>query len=245
LPAPATPPEVRAAPAAERPPADCPLCPRLAAFRAATRQAHPDWFNAPVPSFGDLDAELLIVGLAPGLRGANRTGRPFTGDYAGALLYRTLLKTGFASGEYGADPADGLELRRARITNAVRCVPPQNKPETAEIATCGRFLAAELAASSSVKAILALGAIAHNAALAAKGLKRARYKFAHGAMHELPDGTLLADSYHCSRLNTNTGTLTPEMFEAVIAHLAERLRLPPGSRHVTGEDQPIKDHGCA
>jgi len=219
LPAPA----VRGAPAAEVPPADCSLCPRLAAFRATTRAAHPDWFNAPVPSFGDPQPELLIVGLAPGLRGANRTGRPFTGDYAGDLLYRTLLKSGFATGEYGADPTDGLELRHARITNAVRCVPPQNKPETSEIAACGRFLAAELRASPSIRAILALGAIAHNAVLAAKGLKRARYKFAHSATHELPDGTVLVDSYHCSRLNTNTGTLTPQMFEAVIAGLAEQL----------------------
>ena len=206
------------------PPADCPLCPRLASFRAAQRTAHPDWFNAPVPSFGDPEAVLLIVGLAPGLRGANRTGRPFTGDYAGELLYRTLLKSGFATGEYGADPADSLNLCRARITNAVRCVPPQNKPETAEIATCGHFLRVELATSPSVRAILALGAIAHNAVLAVKGLKRTRYKFAHGATYELPDGTLLTDSYHCSRLNTNTGTLTPEMFEAVFAELAERLR---------------------
>lgn len=182
-----------------------------------------------MPSFGDPDAVLLIVGLAPGLRGANRTGRPFTGDYAGELLYRTLLKAGFASGEYGADPGDGIELRGTRITNAVRCVPPQNKPETSEIATCGRFLAAELEASPDVKAILALGAIAHNAVLAAKDLKRSRYKFAHGAMHELPDGMLLADSYHCSRLNTNTGTLTPQMFEAVIAGLAERLGSPGSS----------------
>jgi uracil-DNA glycosylase len=221
------------APAAEVPPADCPLCPRLAAFRATQREAHPDWFNAPVPSFGDPEPALLIVGLAPGLRGANRTGRPFTGDYAGELLYRTLLKSGFATGEYGADPADGLELRHARITNAVRCVPPQNKPETSEIAACRRFLMAELRASPSIRAILALGAIAHNAVLAAKGLKRAHYKFAHGATHDLPDGTLLADSYHCSRLNTNTGTLTPQMFEAVIAGLAERLGslAPPDRSH--------------
>jgi uracil-DNA glycosylase family 4 len=214
------------APAAEVPPADCPLCPRLAAFRATQREAHPDWFNAPVPSFGDPEPELLIVGLAPGLRGANRTGRPFTGDYAGELLYRTLLKSGFATGEYGADVADGLDLCRARIINAVRCVPPQNKPERAEIAACNRFLASELTASPGIRAILALGAIAHDAVLAAKGLKRARYKFAHGATHELPDGTVLADSYHCSRLNTNTGVLTPQMFEAVIASLAERLRSP-------------------
>jgi uracil-DNA glycosylase family 4 len=202
---------------------DCPLCPRLAAFRATQRQAHPDWFNAPVPPFGDGSAELLIVGLAPGLRGANRTGRPFTGDYAGDLLYRSLLKFGFAAGFYGADAADGLELRRARITNAVRCVPPQNRPEPAEIGACGRFLAGEMATLPQLKAILALGAIAHNAVLAAKGLKRARYPFSHGAIHELPDGIVLADSYHCSRLNTNTGKLTVEMFEAVIAALSRRL----------------------
>ena len=179
-----------------------------------------------MPSFGDASPELLIVGLAPGLRGANRTGRPFTGDYAGDLLYRSLLKFGFAGGSYGANAADGLELRRARITNAVRCVPPQNKPEPAEIGACSRFLAGELATTPSVKAILALGAIAHNAVLATKGLKRSHYAFAHGALHELPDDTLLADSYHCSRLNTNTGKLTTEMFEAVIAALAERLNQP-------------------
>jgi uracil-DNA glycosylase len=202
------------------------LCPRLAAFRTAQRQAHPEWFNAPVPSFGDPTAELLIVGLAPGLRGANRTGRPFTGDFAGDLLYRSLLKYGLATGTYGADPADGLELRRARITNAVRCVPPQNRPQPGEIDACRPFLAADLAAAMPrLKAILALGAIAHNAVLAATGLRRARFPFAHGAMHELPDGgLLLADSYHCSRLNTNTGRLTPAMFEAVIAALAQRLQ---------------------
>jgi uracil-DNA glycosylase family 4 len=202
---------------------ECTLCPRLAAFRATQREAHPDWFNAPVPSFGPGSAELLIVGLAPGLRGANRTGRPFTGDYAGDLLYRTLLKFGFAAGDYGADPRDGLELRRARITNAVRCVPPQNKPEPMEIAACGRFLAGELRRLPRLKAILALGAIAHIAVLATKGLRRAGYPFAHGAVHELPDGLMLADSYHCSRLNTNTGKLTTGMFEAVIARLADRL----------------------
>jgi uracil-DNA glycosylase family 4 len=187
------------------------------------RQAHPDWFNAPVPSFGEADPQLLIVGLAPGLRGANRTGRPFTGDFAGDLLYRSLLKFGLAVGSYGADPADGLRLHRVRITNAVRCVPPQNRPEPAEIGACGRFLAGELAASPRLRAVLALGAIAHNAVLATKRLPRARYPFGHGAVHELPDGTVLADSYHCSRLNTNTGKLTPAMFEAVIAALADRL----------------------
>jgi uracil-DNA glycosylase len=176
-----------------------------------------------VPPFGPVSAELLIVGLAPGLRGANRTGRPFTGDYAGDLLYATLHKFGFATGHYAGRPDDGLRLERARITNAVRCVPPQNKPETGEIAACRRFLAAELKALPSVRVILALGAIAHNAALAAKELKRAAYPFAHGALHELPDGMLLADSYHCSRLNTNTGTLTTQMFEAVFAALKERL----------------------
>ena len=187
------------------------------------RQAHPDWFNAPVPSFGDERPKLLIIGLAPGLRGANRTGRPFTGDFAGDLLYRTLLKAGFAVGDYRADPQDGLQLKGARIVNAVRCVPPQNRPEPAEIAACGRFLAADLAGLTEVKAALALGAIAHNAFLAAKELRRARYPFAHAAMHELPDGTLLADSYHCSRLNTNTGRLTEAMFAAVVGALAERL----------------------
>ena len=209
--------------APELPSRDCPLCPRLAAFRKTQREKYPDWFNAPVPSFGPDSAELLIVGLAPGLRGANRTGRPFTGDYAGDLLYQTLLKFGFAAGDYAAHAEDGLALHRARITNAVRCVPPQNRPEPAEIAACGRFLAAELVSQPKLKAILALGSIAHNAVLAAKGLKRARYPFAHGAMHELPDRIVLTDSYHCSRLNTNTGRLTAEMFEAVIAALAERL----------------------
>ena len=202
---------------------DCPLCPRLAGFRAAQREAHPDWFNAPVPSFGDEEPDLLIVGLAPGLRGANRTGRPFTGDYAGDLLYQTLLKFGLARGSYAAHPGDGLALRRTRITNAVRCVPPQNRPEPAEIAACRPFLATDLAALPSVRAILALGSIAHNAVLAAKGLRRPQYPFAHAAMHALPDGIRLADSYHCSRLNTNTGRLTPAMFEAVVGALAETL----------------------
>ena len=202
---------------------DCALCPRLAAFRDAQRTTHPDWFNAPVPSFGPVSAELLIVGLAPGLRGANRTGRPFTGDYAGDLLYRSLLKFGLAAGDYAAHPQDGLILQRTRIANAVRCVPPQNKPEPAEIAACGRFLVGEMARLPRLRAILALGAIAHNAVLAAKGLRRAAYPFGHGAMHDLPHGIVLADSYHCSRLNTNTGRLTPAMFEAVIAGLTKRL----------------------
>jgi uracil-DNA glycosylase len=213
-------PAVAAAPAPDR---NCALCPRLSAFRMAQRQAHPEWFNAPVPSFGDPCAELLIVGLAPGLRGANRTGRPFTGDFAGDLLYRSLGKFGLAAGNYGADPGDGLHLRRARITNAVRCVPPQNRPQPGEIDACRTFLAAELAAMPNLKAILALGSIAHNAVLAAKGSRRAAYPFVHGAMHQLADGTILADSYHCSRLNTNTGRLTAEMFESVIGSLAQLL----------------------
>ncbi len=206
------------------PPRDCPLCPRLAAFRQAQRSAHPDWFNAPVPSFGAADAELLIVGLAPGLKGANRTGRPFTGDFAGELLYRTLGKFGFAEGRYTAHPDDGLVLRHARITNAVRCVPPHNKPEPREVAACRPFLAAEIAHMARLRAILALGAIAHDQVLAALGLSRSRYPFGHGRLHVLPDGRWLADSYHCSRYNTNTGRLTPAMFEAVFVPLAARLQ---------------------
>ena len=205
------------APAPEAEPArDCPLCPRLAAFRAANRAAAPDWHNAPVPSFGGADARLLVVGLAPGLKGANRTGRPFTGDYAGELLYSTLLKFGFAEGSYRADPADGLRLRGARITNAVRCVPPENRPTPLESATCRRFLAAEIAAMPDLRTILALGSIAHASVLAALGEKQARFPFAHGALHQLSGGLILADSYHCSRLNTNTGRLTETMFHKVV-----------------------------
>jgi len=212
------------------PPAhDCPFCPRLAAFRKSQRATHPEWFNAPVPSFGDRQAELLIVGLAPGLKGANRTGRPFTGDYAGDLLYGTLRKFGFADGVYAARPDDGLVLRRARITNAVRCVPPQNKPEPGEVAACRGFLAAEIAGLHRVRAILALGAIAHHAVLAALGLRRSSFPFAHGRMHSLPAGTILADSYHCSRLNTNTGRLSVAMFEAVFAALIGWLDSPDSS----------------
>jgi uracil-DNA glycosylase len=202
---------------------DCPLCPRLAAFRQLQRAAHPEWFNAPVPPFGDDRAELLIIGLAPGLRGANRTGRPFTGDHAGELLYSTLRKFGMAEGDYQARPDDTLALYRARITNAVRCVPPQNRPEPGEIAACRSFLSAEIAAMPRLRAMLALGVIAHDAALAALGLRRALFRFAHGARHALPHGRLLVDSYHCSRLNTNTGKLTAAMFEAVFASLLRHL----------------------
>jgi uracil-DNA glycosylase family 4 len=202
---------------------DCCLCPRLAAFRDTQQKLHPDWFNAPVPPFGDSKAELLIVGLAPGLRGANRTGRPFTGDYAGGLLYETLSKFGFASGAYDARPDDGLELCRVRITNAVRCVPPQNKPDPGEIATCRQYLASEILAMPDLRAILALGAIAHQSVLTALGLRRGLFPFEHGRLHGLPSGLVLADSYHCSRLNTNTGKLTTEMFEAVFAQIARQL----------------------
>ena len=204
---------------------DCPLCPRLAAYREAQQKLHPDWFNGPVPSFGGEHAELLIVGLAPGLKGANRTGRPFTGDYAGGLLYNTLGKFGFAVGVYDARPDDCLELRRVRITNAVRCVPPQNKPAPGEIATCRNFLDAEIAAMPRLRAILALGAVAHQSVLAALGLRPGRFCFTHGRLHVLPSGLLLADSYHCSRLNTNTGKLSVTMFESVFAALTLRLGL--------------------
>ena len=198
---------------------DCALCRRLQAFRTRNRAAFPDFHNAPVPAFGGADARLLIVGLAPGLKGANRTGRPFTGDYAGDLLYPTLVKFGFARGHYRADPEDGLELRGARITNAVRCVPPENKPTPEEIATCRHFLAAEIAALSRLEAILCLGSIAHASVLGTFGLRASSHRFAHGAEHALPRGIRLFDSYHCSRLNTNTGKLTPAMFEAVFARI--------------------------
>jgi uracil-DNA glycosylase len=208
---------------AQEPGRDCPLCPRLAQFRALQRTAFPDWHNAPVASFGGDAARLLIVGLAPGLRGANRTGRPFTGDYAGTLLYATLHKFGFASGNYGVGGDDGLVLIDCRITNAVRCVPPENKPIPAEIAACNGFLVDEIKELPRLAAILALGAIAHQAVLAALGERRAARRFAHGAMHDLASGLLLADSYHCSRYNTNTRKLTTEMFEAVFVELRRRL----------------------
>lgn len=205
------------------PATDCQLCPRLAAMRHANRQAQPDWFNRPVPSFGEANARLLIVGLAPGLQGANRTGRPFTGDYAGDLLYATLAKFGFSTGSYGANIRDGLRLKDCRITNAVRCVPPQNKPETAEIVTCRKYLAAVIAEMPELKVILALGKIAHDSTAAVFGLRPSMAKFAHGALHPLPDGRVLINSYHCSRYNTNTRRLTAEMFEAVFDGITNRL----------------------
>lgn len=193
---------------------NCPLCPRLVAFRKANRKTHPDWFNAPVPCFGPVDAELAIVGLAPGLRGANRTGRPFTGDYAGDLLYATLSEFDFARGKYQARPDDGFHLVNARIVNAVRCVPPENKPTPQEISTCRKYLVAELDRMKKMKAIVALGKIAHDSAIRALDGKLSQYKFAHGAKHEI-GGYTLFDSYHCSRYNTNTGRLTPKMFRDV------------------------------
>ena len=207
----------------EAPSPDCALCPRLVAFRNANRHAHQDWHNAPVPSFGPLEARLLIVGLAPGLKGANRTGRPFTGDHAGKLLYGTLARLGFATGQYGATASDSLALIDCRIANAVRCVPPANRPLPAEVAACRRFLVAEVAAMTRLKVIVALGAIAHGAVLAAHALKPAQARFAHGARHALPEGRLLLDSYHCSRQNTNTGRLTETMFQAVFAEAKAAL----------------------
>jgi uracil-DNA glycosylase len=202
---------------------DCPLCPRLVALREECRAAEPDWFNAPVPSFGSPDARLLVVGLAPGRNGANRTGRPFTGDYAGVLLYNTLIAKGFARGRYGERADDGLALSDCRITNAVRCLPPENKPLPAEIKTCRDFLIGEISAMANLKAVLALGRVAHDSAVAAFGGKPAGFKFAHGAAHHVTDKITLFDSYHCSRYNTNTRRLTTEMFESVVAAIRERL----------------------
>ena len=203
---------------------DCPRCPRLVAFRHELRAQYPDWGNAPVRSFGDLDARVLILGLAPGMRGANRTGRPFTGDYAGELLYSTLIEFGLAQGTYRADPNDGLHLVGCRIANAVRCLPPENKPLPAEFTSCRPFLQAELAVMPNLKVIVALGKGAHDQVLRALTIRPAgAYPFVHGKLHELPTGLALADSYHCSRYNTNTGRLTTEMFHAVFEGVRQRL----------------------
>jgi uracil-DNA glycosylase family 4 len=198
-------------------PRDCPLCPRLVAFRGEMRLAHPAWWNAPVPAFGDRGAWLAILGLAPGMRGANRTGRPFTGDHAGALLYETLVKFGLARGRYGATAQDGLGLAGCVILNSVKCLPPQNKPLPAEIATCRSFYRASLALLPNVRIVVALGRIAHDSAVRTAGGRLSAYKFGHLAEHRLPDGRILIDSYHCSRYNQNTGRLTAAMFEAVFA----------------------------
>lgn len=225
--------------AAPEAPLDCTLCDRLAEFRRQNAIAAPDWFNAPVPSFGATDARLLIVGLAPGLNGANRTGRPFTGDYAGDLLYATLADFGFSRGAYQAHAGDGLELVDCMITNAVRCVPPQNKPTPAEIKTCRPYFVARIAALPRLEAMVALGRIAHDQILDALGLRKSAHPFAHGARHEIvhaPSGArldgvandtgrkvTLFDSFHCSRYNTNTGRLTPEMFRTVFAAVRRQL----------------------
>lgn len=201
----------------------CGLCPRLVDYRDRNSTAFPSYFNGPAPSFGPRSARLLIVGLAPGLHGANRTGRPFTGDYAGDLLYRTLSKFGFARGQYDARPDDGLKLEAAMITNAVRCAPPENKPTPMEIATCRPFLAARISALSQLRAIVCLGRIAHDSTLSALGLPARSAPFAHAAEHAIPNGIFLFDSYHCSRYNTNTGRLTEPMFERVFEAVRRRL----------------------
>ena len=225
------------------PPPNCPLCPRLCGFREDNKRTYPHFFNAPVPSFGELDARLLIVGLAPGLQGANATGRPFTGDYAGDILYASLLKNGFATGSYSSPRGevisgaykDNLTLTDCRITNAVRCVPPENKPEPSEIKACNAFLRAEIAAMPNLTVILSLGLVSHGAVLRALGLKASAATFAHGAIHRIqeekkeknaafpesripnPESLFLLNSYHCSRYNINTGRLTAGMFDAVVA----------------------------
>ncbi|MBR0833983.1 uracil-DNA glycosylase [Bradyrhizobium manausense] len=201
---------------------DCPLCPRLVAFREANRAREPLWHNAPVAPFGDITARLLVVGLAPGMQGANRTGRPFTGDYAGDLLYATLLEYGFAKGSYQARPDDGLKLVDCRIANAVHCVPPQNKPLPIEINTCRQFLVANLETMPKLRAIVALGRIAHDSVLKPLKLKASQAPFGHGAVHQA-GAFKLYDSYHCSRYNTNTGVLTTDMFRSVFARVKADL----------------------
>lgn len=208
---------------APEPSRNCPHCPRLVAYRNANAESFPTYYNGPAPSFGPETARLLIVGLAPGLHGANRTGRPFTGDYAGDLLYSTLLKYGFATGEYAATPHDGLALVEAMITNAVRCAPPENKPTPGEVATCRPFLRERIASLAHLGAIVCLGRIAHESALAALGVKPKAAPFSHGAEHRVALGLSLFDSYHCSRYNTNTGRLTAAMFEQVFSAVRDRL----------------------
>jgi uracil-DNA glycosylase family 4 len=199
----------------QEPPRNCRLCPRLVAFRAENADAYPDFFNAPVPRFGNADARLLVVGLAPGLKGANRTGRPFTGDWAGDLLYKMLLKHGLAQGHYDERADDGLKLVDCAITNAVRCVPPENKPLPFETKTCRRYLTAEIAAMENLRAILALGKLAHDSVCDTLGVRKSQYPFKHGVAYRL-DSVVLVSSYHCSRYNTNTGVLTEAMFDAVV-----------------------------
>ena len=202
---------------------DCGLCPRLFEFRETYKARNPDWHNAPVPSFGALDARFLIVGLAPGLRGANLTGRPFTGDHAGGLLYSTLIKFGWARGHYDARADDDLALINCRVTNAVRCVPPQNKPTGPEVNTCKPFLADEIAAMKRLEVILALGGLAHGAVVVALGHRKSAWKFGHNRRHDIPSLPILFNSYHCSRYNTNTGRLTPRMFEDVFSAIQDHF----------------------
>jgi uracil-DNA glycosylase len=201
---------------------NCQLCQRLAAFREAVRAREVGWFNSPVPSFGDPDGRVLIVGLAPGLQGANRTGRPFTGDFAGDLLYATLIEYGFARGTYQARPDDGLMLVDCLISNAVRCVPPQNKPLPAEIGNCRPFLSATIKTMPRLRSIVTLGRIAHESTVKALCVRASTAPFAHGAIHHV-DAIKLYDSYHCSRYNTNTGVLTPKMFRSVFAKVRAEL----------------------
>ena len=201
----------------------CDKCARLFQFIEKNKQLYPDFFNAPVPNFGDKDGKLLIVGLAPGLKGANRTGRPFTGDFAGKLLYATLIKFGFAVGEYKEDPQDGLQLINAMITNAVACVPPENKPTASEISTCNIRLKETLLSMPNLRVILSLGRISHQAVIKAYSLKQADFPFAHKAIHHLPNGKILIDSYHCSLYNTSTKRLTSTMFEDVFKAIIEKL----------------------
>jgi len=205
---------------------DCARCPRLKSFRDKNRQSFPQEFNGPVPSFGPTDAQLLIVGLAPGLRGANFTGRPFTGDYAGDLLYATLLQYGFAKGSYQERADDGLTLHNCRITNAVRCVPPENKPIGDEVTQCQIYLKGEIESLNNLKIIVCLGTVSHNAILKALSLRASAYKFGHDAHHKLKNGLLLVDSYHCSRYNTNTGRLTEAMFMDVFGQIKKYLAKP-------------------
>lgn len=205
---------------------DCIRCPRLVKFRLSQRQIHPEWHNAPVPGFGPWNASLLVVGLAPGLQGANRTGRPFTGDHAGELLYETLIEYGFATGHYDARPDDGLTLTATRITNAVRCVPPLNKPVGAEMSACREFLKNEIAALPDLRVLVALGKIAHDNILSALSIPRSSFPFRHAAEHSLSQRLVLFDSYHCSRYNTNTGRLTRDMFRMVFSTVQEFLSRP-------------------
>ena len=204
---------------------ECKKCPRLLEFRAQNQLKFPQYHNGPVESFGDLNAEVLVVGLAPGLNGANQTNRPFTNDYAGDILYPALKKYGFAAGNYGKVKNDGFELKNVRISNAVRCVPPQNKVTADEIAACRPYLQAEIAAMPNLRVILSLGSVSHGAVLQALGCKKSAYKFAHGAEHK-PEkcGITLLDSYHTSRYNINTNVLTAEMFDKIIARLRDLLK---------------------